>query len=434
MVPARPGWEFQVSNVLEKGNKRHLFRLAVRYCALIIAVIFTLPILPWTWTSLVLPSLSSHILICSTIAARTISVATLVGVPVLVIVLVRRRWFCRYVCPVGLLAEYAGRLRSPGKSSLGKLPPIGRWAALLTLGGALFGYPLFLWMDPLAIFHGAFTLWDDPLNLAGQVSALALGVVLAVSLLLPGAWCMRLCPLGATQELLAMPQRLFRRKTLPTDPPPVAAKRLLSRRSAFSATLDAVCVVFGAGWARAASKRSASNRSNLLRPPGAIDQRSFSGLCMRCGNCVRVCPVNIIQPDSGSDPIAGFLAPTISFTKDYCREDCAQCTQVCPSGAIARLSLEEKANDRIGVAEFDVSLCLLYEDRECDICANACPYEAIEIVWNEEEYVRLPRIIADKCPGCGACEFFCPGTNQWERENSDSPIPVRKAIEIAPRT
>ena len=98
------------------------------------------------------------------------------------------------------------------------------------------------------------------------------------------------------------------------------------------------------------------------------------------------------------------------------------------------MSLEQKTKTRIGVATFDVSLCLLYEDRECNICASACPYEAIQIVWHEEEYVRLPHIIADKCPGCGACEFFCPGTNEWERENSDHPIPVRKAIEITPCT
>jgi ferredoxin len=155
---------------------------------------------------------------------------------------------------------------------------------------------------------------------------------------------------------------------------------------------------------------------------------------MRCGNCVRACPVKIIRPDPGDHGVAGFLTPTVSFAKDYCREDCRECTQVCPSGAIARLSLEEKAKAQIGLAKVDASLCLLYDDRECDVCAKACPYEAIKILWNEEEYVPLPHVVADKCPGCGACEFFCPGTNDWERENSDEPIPVRKAIEIVPWT
>ena len=84
----------------------------------------------------------------------------------------------------------------------------------------------------------------------------------------------------------------------------------------------------------------------------------------------------------------------------------------------------------IGVAKLEAPLCLLYDDRECDICAKACPFEAIEIVWNQEEYIALPQVEADKCPGCGACEVICPGTNDWERENADDPIPLRKAIAV----
>jgi Fe-S-cluster-containing hydrogenase component 2 len=103
---------------------------------------------------------------------------------------------------------------------------------------------------------------------------------------------------------------------------------------------------------------------------------------------------------------------------------------VCPSGAIARLSLEAKNKAPIGLAKFDASLCLLLEDRECDICARACPYQAIAMVWSEEEYAALPVVDADKCPGCGACQVICPGTNEWERENSEEPVAVRKAIEV----
>lgn len=424
---------------MDKNNKRQMMRLAVRCCALTVAVFLVLPILPWPWTSLVLPSLSVYVLICSAVAARAVGIATFIGLPVLLIVLIRRRWFCRYGCPVGLLAEYAGRLRRTGTSAIGrsaagKLPHIGRWTALLTLGGALFGYPLFLWLDPLAIFHGVFTLCHDPASLAGQVSAAVLAAILVLSLLLPGIWCTRLCPLGATQELLVLPQRLFRWKASSTEPPSDDGKWRLPRRSVLSGALGALCLGIGARWGNAASQRSSGDPHKMLRPPGAADESRFSGLCIRCGNCIRACPTKIIHADLGSDGVAGFLAPAVSFAKDYCREDCHLCTLDCPSGAIARLSLEEKQKTSMGVAKLEVSLCLLYDDRECDICARQCPYEAITIVWSQEEYIALPHVDRSQCPGCGACEVICPGTNEWERENSDKPIPLRKAIAVVPRS
>jgi len=314
--------------------------------------------------------------------------------------------------------------------SAAKLPPIGRWVALLTFGGALIGYPLFLWLDPLAIFHGVFTLCHDPTSVAGHVSAVMLAAILSISLLLPGAWCTRLCPLGATQDLLALPQRLFRRTTSPSEQPPVDRKWFTARRSFFSAAFGTLCLALGARCADTASTRSRRVRPGLLRPPGSIDEARFNGACIRCGNCVRACPAEIIRPDSGIGGIAGFLGPMISFAEDYCREDCHRCTQVCPSGSIAQLTLEEKNKAPIGLAKLEASFCLLWDDRECDICARVCPFQAITIVWNPEEYVALPKVDTDKCPGCGACQVMCPGTNEWERQNSETPIPIRKAIEV----
>ena len=202
---------FDVSQMPEESTKRRRLRLLVRCCALVAAVILVLPVLPWPWTSMVVPALSPYVLLGSAIAARSLGVAALVGLPVLLVVLIRRRWFCRYACPVGLVAEQAGRLNPWGKRFCRKLPPVGRWIALVTLGGAIFGYPLVLWLDPLAMFSGLFTLWQEPLSPAGQVSAAALGIVLAVSVLMPGSWCMRICPLCASQELLALPRRMLRR-------------------------------------------------------------------------------------------------------------------------------------------------------------------------------------------------------------------------------
>jgi MauM/NapG family ferredoxin protein len=405
---------------------------------------------------MVLPSLSPYVLIGSVVAARTVGLATLVGLPVLLVVLARRRWFCRYVCPVGLMTEQASRLRRRGKPAARRLPPLGTWIVLLTLAGACFGYPVLLWMDPLAIFQGVFTLRESPLGVAGQASAGALAAILGISVLLPGAWCLRICPLGATQELLILPRRWMR--SVRSEPPeqsthaepaegstPSAscarellaeprtkASRLFPRRSVLSAAFGAVCAGLGARWAIDASTRPSRDRHRALRPPGSMESPPFTGLCIRCGNCVRACPVQIIEPDGADGGLAGLLAPVIRFREDYCREDCHACTQVCPSGAISRMSLDEKRKARIGLAVLDASICLLADDRECDICARVCPFEAIDIVWNEEEYIALPQVDAAKCPGCGACEVACPGTNEWEREHAREPIPLRKAIEVRP--
>jgi MauM/NapG family ferredoxin protein len=325
---------------------------------------------------------------------------------------------------------------------------LGKWIVLVTLGGACFGYPLLLWMDPLAIFQGVFTLFHDPLSLAGRASAGALAIILGMSLLLPGAWCLRICPLGATQEIVALPRRFRTWGTLLACPKPKGTletcptrsvsrartfQTLLPRRSVLSAGVGAVCMGLGARWALDLSTPAVRRRKRPLRPPGAIDERRFPGLCVRCGNCVRACPVGIIKADAASGSVAGFLAPVVDFEEDYCREDCLRCTQVCPSGAITRIAIEDKAGAPIGLAVLEASLCLLADDRECDVCARVCPFEAIKIVWNEEEYIALPQVDAQKCPGCGACEVACPGKNDWEREHADEPIPVRKAIEVHPR-
>lgn len=425
-----------------KVRKRRRLRLLVRCGALATSVVLAAGVLPWTWTPLVLPSLSPYVLIGSAVASRAVGLATLVGLPILLIVLARRRWFCRYLCPVGLMTEQVGRLGRRRKPVAAKLPRIGTWIVLVTLGGACFGYPVLLWMDPLAIFHGVFTLGTSPLSVAGQAAAVALAVILIISALLPGAWCLRICPLGATQELLAARRArlLFRgwsEKSHDGATSDAGEKKApggvpLARRSVLSAAFGALCAGWGARWAIEWSNGSRPDARRPLRPPGAIDSGQFTGACIRCGNCLRACPAGIIEPDGLDAGIAAVLAPVVRFRDAYCREDCHACTQVCPSGAIARLSLEQKRKSPIGLAKLDASICLLADDRECDVCARVCPFLAIDVVWNEEEYIALPHVDPEKCPGCGACEVACPGTNEWEREHASEPIPLRKAIEVRP--
>jgi ferredoxin-type protein NapF len=278
------------------------------------------------------------------------------------------------------------------------MPPLGQWIALLTLAGACLGYPLLLWLDPLAFFAGLFSLRHPLSGPAAWLSAMGVPVVLLLSLFLPGAWCARICPLGAMQDLLS---RLTRHATVARQP--VSGDGLL-RRIILAAALGTV-------WA--ATVRTIRGSALLikpLRPPGAIAEPNFLGVCIRCGNCTRICPSGIVAPDLGQHGLAGLLAPVVRFRHDYCREDCTRCMDVCPSGALQRLSVAEKRLAPLGLPRVDMNVCLLADDRECSICKNSCSYEAIALVFSPADYVLTPHVDPHKCPGCGACEAACPTT------------------------
>ena len=72
------------------------------------------------------------------------------------------------------------------------------------------------------------------------------------------------------------------------------------------------------------------------------------------------------------------------------------------------MQLGEKFRASIGLPRVNMDLCLLGGDRECFVCRDWCPYEAIRLVFSEEEYTLTPQIDPERCPGCGACEMACP--------------------------
>jgi len=390
--------------------------LIMRIAALAACVVLLLPLLPWAGAALVVPALSPFVAIAGAIAARAVPVAALIALPVLVMALLRGRWFCRSLCPVGLLAEQADRVSLGWPSWTARVPRLGRGLALLSLGGACLGYPLFLWLDPLAILSGAFGATRLPLA-AGPVLA-----VLALGLVLPGAWCGRLCPLGATQELLAACELI-----LPRPPAGSGPAGGLRRRAWLRVASEALLAAAGAGLALLMRRVALGRGDPPIRPPGALDEGRFAGVCTRCGNCLRACPTGILRPDTAPAHPEGWLAPVAVFDPGYCREDCAACTQVCPSGAIARLTPMSKRSVAMGIAKVEIELCHLANNHECEICRRHCPFEAITYAFDETAYIRTPVVRADRCTGCGACEVACPCSSP------PSEPPRRKAVRILPR-
>ena len=383
------------------SGSRVLARWLVRATMLLAAVFVILPVVDDARLALLVPALSPLVTIASVLATWTFQATAWIGLAVGAIALFRRRWFCHWVCPTGTCADVATRAGSRLGRRCPRLPPLGQWIALLTLGGACLGYPLLLWLDPLAIFSGLFTLQHARSSPAVGWYAIGLTAVLLLSVAWPGAWCARLCPLGAILDVLSILPNMVKKVLAPSTRGSLPrASRGLPRRALLGALV-------GAGWA-AAARTARASAPRLLRPPGALDETRFVGVCIRCGNCIRACPTNIIRPDPGESGIAGLLAPVLDFRQDYCLEDCTRCTDVCPSGAIVRLEPEDKLRAPIGFPRVDMSVCLLGDDRECAVCRNWCPYEAIALVFSETEYTLTPQIDPAKCPGCGACEVACP--------------------------
>jgi len=374
----------------------------VRVACLIAAVLCLLPIGNAEILLPLVPALSPFVAVASVLAAKTIQPMLVLGLLVGLIALVRHRWFCRWACPMGLCLDGASWLGRRIKRKPYQAMSAGRWLLALTIGGAILSFPIFLWCDPLALFAGLFLLTDRYQLLTGVISLLIVALLLVFSLLRPYIWCRGLCPLGAFQDLIAIISRSVRSGLRPATES--SGQGLSGHPVARRTVLGLLAGTASAGILRLAGRKP----SQPLRPPGAIEELTFKGLCTRCGNCIRSCPYNIIRRDTEPQSVLGILTPVLTFDKDYCREDCIRCTQVCPSGALAGVDIKNKPDVHIGLARVDMKICLLGEDRECSACMRWCPYGAIRYVFSETEYTLVPVIDLSKCNGCGACEKACP--------------------------
>ena len=153
--------------------------------------------------------------------------------------------------------------------------------------------------------------------------------------------------------------------------------------------------------------------AGLIRPPGALPETEFQARCVRCGECIKGCLTNTLQPVWFEAGLSGLWTPKITARLAGCEQGCNLCGQVCPTAAIRSLSLEEKAFAKVGTARIDKTRCIAWEqDKKCLICDEICPYNAIVSQFMTGHSVTVPVIDEDKCNGCGYCECKCPVTGE----------------------
>ncbi|MBK8253091.1 MAG: 4Fe-4S binding protein [Polyangiaceae bacterium] len=172
----------------------------------------------------------------------------------------------------------------------------------------------------------------------------------------------------------------------------------------------------------------------VIRPPGAVVEKEFLEKCIRCAECMKVCPNNALHPAFFEAGIEGMWTPILIPRIGYCEPSCVLCGDVCPTGAIQKITEEQKLGIgqkpiSIGTAAYDQGRCLPWAmATPCVVCEEFCPTSP-KAIWVEEVTVekrspeadpsgappkrvhltvQRPHVDPSLCIGCGACEKVCP--------------------------
>jgi ferredoxin-type protein NapG len=191
-----------------------------------------------------------------------------------------------------------------------------------------------------------------------------------------------------------------------------------------------------------------AHQTARLRPPGAIDEQDFLAACIKCGQCVQVCPVQAIHLADIEDGY-GMGTPAILPRRQACDFSCdaLQCVLACPTGALAP-SVSAKEQVHMGVARLaHPDRCLARQGRGfsgsargdkfagkhryaeldrwrpqplsshaydlplCDLCVRECPIKdaiRLEPISDDPADRRRTPTVGEACVGCGLCEMICP--------------------------
>ncbi len=408
------------------------------------------------------------------------------------------RFFCNWICPMGIVLQFTGWLFNHGKPEKERIDA-NRYRPLFqfkyyvlgfVLAAALFGSLQNGLLDPIPTLHRSFTVGVLPLaDMATegiyvrphlhQFTWLAGGLfvfLLVMNLVIPRFFCRTLCPLGALLGVLSRfslfridrdvarctdcdlclkscegasdPHSSLRKSEcfvcfnciedcpedalsfawLPQAHSPerggeVVGPDVQRRRVAFAAAAGAIFY----GFSRASGDHSKNFRPEVIRPPGSVAENEFLERCIKCDQCIRVCPTNVLQPAAFEAGLEGLWTPIMNMRMGYCELNCTLCGQVCPTGAIQKISIEQKLGAGsyaelgpvvVGTAFYNRGRCLPWAmDTPCVVCEEVCPVSPkaiftrdVEVVdrWGETLTLERPYIDPTRCIGCGICEHECP--------------------------
>ena len=341
------------------------------------------------------------------------------------------RFFCRAMCPLGILQSIVNRIFHPKtavRRVCTRLPEtnaqrIVRWTVLAAAVVAFAcGYGAWGGMvDPYAIFGRVLSLVPAsdgegaplPTSLAVASVSVFAAILLSAVFCKGRIWCNWICPAGTAFNLAAKfawkkdavssgcgnCRRCFPEHA--AKPTQQAEGDGVTRRDAIRTMAAAAAAekLTDGGFANV-TKPGSPERETPVLPPGAGNAEAFYRKCISCQLCVQNCPMHCLVP---STSLSRFGQPKMDFREGYCHIQCTRCSEVCPTDAIAPLTKEEKRTAHVGYAVWNKNACLRQtEGVECVACERKCPAKAIHIVKG------VPVVDKLACLGCGACEHVCP--------------------------
>ena len=153
--------------------------------------------------------------------------------------------------------------------------------------------------------------------------------------------------------------------------------------------------IFAIPAVRLSNKLGSNWYHRVIRPPGALVEKEFLKRCIKCGQCMRICPTNVIQPAGINGGLENLWTPVLNnrIGSSGCQLNCVACGQVCPTSAIRPITLSEKLGTgefaevgpiKLGTAFFDRGRCLPWAmDKPCIVCEENCPVSPKAIYTQE---------------------------------------------------